>query len=234
MSIIFGGYIMPDIKYKPMYRGYHRMLSGPLDDCSVFYSVEDLYRYVKYGTAYDGQNVILIDKNHAKNNSFEFTIIKENDALKLYPLFDFTYDKMYDNSTGILIYRHDFDFKNSDYEYSDDNLCILNNQYIYSICNLFKLFINNNGEYTCQINKYLPISLDTMTFPEPITNIWTQNFTPFEDGTTNGLYAYDNKWYQNEFEIDLFSPYSLSESECYIELYLGTNNSIIHIDPLFD
>ena len=226
---------MAEIKYKPMYRGYHRMLSGPLDDCSTFYTVEDLIRYVKYGTAYNGQHIILIDKTHAKDTPFEFVLIEDNNTLKLYPLFDFTYRKIANDRTGLLVYRHDFEFANSSYEYSTDNLCILNNENIYSICNLFKLFADSTGQYTCQINKYLDIILDVNTiFPEPITETWIQNFTPFEDSDMQGLHAYDNKWTQTTFEIDLFSASSVEMSKCYIEFYLGVDDTIIYTKPLFD
>ena len=205
---------MAEIKYKPMYRGYHRMLSGPLDDCSVFYTVEDLVRYVKYGTAYSGQHIVLIDKTRAKNTPFEFILVEDNDVLKLYPLFNFTYRKMANDRTGILVYRHDFDFTNSSYEYSMDNLCILNNENIYSICNLV---LDANAE-----------------FPEPITETWIQNFAPFEDSDMQGLHAYDNKWTQTSFEIDLFSASSVEMSKCYIEFYLGVDDTIIYLNPLFD
>ena len=45
--------------YKDTPVGFHRVLSGPLDDHEIFTSNEELLEYCKSGTAYNGQRVLL-------------------------------------------------------------------------------------------------------------------------------------------------------------------------------
>lgn len=153
---------------------YHRLMRYPLDDMEVFESVRDLMNYCSSGARYDGQRVVVLDKNKA----VEYTIKNSIPLINLRgsePIFintKFIDDTSY--SHGLLIYySNNSGVWNDDdvYTYEENKLCLFNQLEIFRILNasggkIFKFYIERFSRYTDEVQSYS----------------WQQNYNPYDDG----------------------------------------------------
>ena len=143
-----------NLLYKDTPVGFHRLLTGPLDDHEVFTSNEDLLDYCKNGTAYHGQRVLLtynglydqpciIKKGKSINRNNLFPIIELPSGVEL-----ITYN-IEEEVYGLVCYFND----GSIYTNNKDILIKFDDNYYFAMLPQASLLANKNTdiEYLFQI-----------------------------------------------------------------------------------
>lgn len=124
----------------PAPMSFHRLFKKPLDDTSIFYSMEDLVSYVKTGAVYNGQKITLISSylDNKLNNIRTFTIYDGVPIIDLSPSEYILRDHYNTTEKSLLIYNRYNNRKSGD-DIRPITSDTINTSY-YSIIDIIDLF----------------------------------------------------------------------------------------------